>query len=366
MGEGAKRNIKCPCGSGNKYKDCHYGKSSFVHYEKNKQLKKLFNKTRPNKCIYNKNNDCSKLARSHSIQKKRILSAVAENGYVIGQSMNILENSSTMGLNIEKIGINQASTFSILCSYHDTILFKNIENNELDIDNKIHCFELALRTVLLEYSKVSHIINYFEKIINDPKNKGNRKIISNSLIEFRKHLILYDKLLIKFNNITSSKNYTELKHYGRIINVECNLALANLFSLQHDLEGNFINKNNKDEMLFLSVLPVKNKTLFVISHFKEAIEYHDVMNQIIKATDDELKDFINRVIAGYIENFFIKPSFWSSLDSSAKKLFKEFFPFRHACIPKKIAYFGSLQIDFFSVENTNKLITEWIKNYKSK
>src|ERR1700720_3045384 len=74
--------------------------------------------------------------RAHSIQNSRVLNLIETEGHVIMPRYRLVNGEPTM--EFAKVGRNNASTFTGLCSKHDAELFKAIDTEPLDVDNCEH------------------------------------------------------------------------------------------------------------------------------------------------------------------------------------------------------------------------------------
>jgi hypothetical protein len=84
--------------------------------------------------------------KAHAIQNSRALESLAENGHVVMFTPEL--RGSDLGISFKRIGKNLATTFTGLCSEHDTLLFRPIDTSEIDPANPEHRFLVAYRAVL--------------------------------------------------------------------------------------------------------------------------------------------------------------------------------------------------------------------------
>jgi hypothetical protein len=95
--------------------------------------------------------ECSSPAiAAHSVQNNGILDRLAHDGHVISPRMEVTFSSQPPNYAFERIGRNRATTFTGLCSQHDTELFKPIDTAVIDLESTEHLFLLAYRSVLKE------------------------------------------------------------------------------------------------------------------------------------------------------------------------------------------------------------------------
>ena len=77
------------------------------------------------KCLYGDLTCAEKPIDAHSIQNAKVLELIQTNGHVLMPDFRLVDGEPK--LEFAKIGRNDASTFTGLCSKHDTELFKSID-----------------------------------------------------------------------------------------------------------------------------------------------------------------------------------------------------------------------------------------------
>ena len=160
------RNDMCPCGSGLKYKKCCLGKSqeqlAFESYID--AQKKADRAGRIKECFYPNHDECEgKIAKSHAIQNNRVLTALAENGEVI-----LMNSISPFGFQSEQIkGRRIATTFTGFCSYHDKVLFQDIEDHEFIHISSIIYFLSIIHNARFTFSSSGIVSEYSFDVVRE-------------------------------------------------------------------------------------------------------------------------------------------------------------------------------------------------------
>jgi hypothetical protein len=97
-----------------------------------KQLKHFFEVQagKLNRCLEPTLACDKKVIRAHSIQNARVLDLLVENGHVITPQQKMGKNGPD--ISFEKVGRNNASTFSGLCAEHDASLFQILDKEPFD------------------------------------------------------------------------------------------------------------------------------------------------------------------------------------------------------------------------------------------
>jgi hypothetical protein len=98
------------------------------------------------KCLWHTMTCTGAPIRAHAVQNSRILESLAENGHVVMLKPEL--RGEELDITFKLVGRNLATTFTGLCSEHDTLLFLPIDTNEIDPANAEHRFLVAYRAVL--------------------------------------------------------------------------------------------------------------------------------------------------------------------------------------------------------------------------
>jgi hypothetical protein len=98
------------------------------------------------KCLWHTMTCTRAPIKAHGIQNSRALESLAENGHVVMFAPELRDTD--LAIPFKGIGKNLATTFTGLCSEHDTFLFRPIDTNDIDPANPEHRFLVAYRAVL--------------------------------------------------------------------------------------------------------------------------------------------------------------------------------------------------------------------------
>lgn len=130
--KGRDRNAPCWCGSGRKFKKCHYRRDD-------QEKENPWDAVAANRKAFNQKKCWAKgvglgtcqgsIIRAHTVSKASNLRQIARDGHVLqyGVSKEAIRKSGGK-LSVKSIGINEASVFNGFCSHHDRTLFSCIEN----------------------------------------------------------------------------------------------------------------------------------------------------------------------------------------------------------------------------------------------
>ena len=111
------------------------------HFFKTKNSKFL-------KCLEPTMSCVEKPIKAHSIQNSRVLDLLVSEGHVI--MLRPKFHPDYFDFQFQKVGRNQASTFTGLCAKHDSSIFYSLDTQLFDLNNPEHLFLLAYRSVTRE------------------------------------------------------------------------------------------------------------------------------------------------------------------------------------------------------------------------
>lgn len=216
------RNQPCWCGSGKKFKKCHFNREeeeAIKPWEAEQSLKKAFGAKYCSAPDAFKKDCNGNIVRAHPISKSRNLKKIARDGHVyafIPSIKNLIKNHGL--LRPELCGINKASTFTGFCGYHDKQIFLPLEDQEF-VGSKEQCFLLAYRAQTREQftkKSSSKLLEFFKQADRGKSPLGQfhiQNMVSAHTIGTDagvKDGILYKK---KFDAILISQNHTAINAY---------------------------------------------------------------------------------------------------------------------------------------------------------
>lgn len=333
-----KKKEKCPCGSGDYYKDCCYKRKDKVipkkiakYYEHSIYLKSFYQT-----CLYPNKNECTKaIKRAHALQNNRILSKLSEDNHVIimkerKQPKRIkLSNKEFISIKtFEREGVNKAKRYTCFCNKHDDEVFAPIEkyNCEFKNGNKEQEFIYAYKSFAFEYYKQSVNVRCFQKLIKDkPSQLRDIKIINkyrnlnsrNTDFEFYKQR--FDKALL-------DRDFDCIETVA--IKLESTIKFADFSCItpRYDLHGKKIRAFNAKEgvksKLFITIFPDLSCSYILVSCFKSDYKYFRKFIEQLRENDVNLICFyFNSIIPIYSDNIVLNPKLWNSWSKETKIAF---------------------------------------------
>lgn len=270
-------------------------------------------------CLASGFGTCSEqIVAAHSIQKSELKKLARSDGHVYSFLLSAKSDHRNFHWP-EPAGINEVTTFTGICSYHDNCLFKAIETH-LFTASREQLFLTHYRAVLFEYYRRTKLYNKLNTIYLDLESKGH----SNDFTDILE--------IIHANNIDSSEIEIERSHVH-------NSLISGDFTKQHfacwvsdspapvagvifigptkDFLGNriqHISHNSKLEWVTLTVTPKDGKTVFVIGSNVES----STSRQLIESFESISPDKRMQTLIGYclccMEDLVLMPHFWESLN----------------------------------------------------
>ena len=328
------RNSLCWCGSGKKYKKCHLYRSEQSPLSR-QELEQSRKKLKSRKICFvpsSLKKECTKkIIKAHTISKSAGLKVISEQGHVMGIKPSLSSLIRTSGLvEIEKIGINEASTITGFCSKHDKELFSPIENDEF-IATKKQLFLLAYRPVIRELYAKEATKNSLGNIIREA-DRGqdlDEQVIAqyianevNSGIDIGSEDIRYIKKHL--DEILLNKTYEKLEHYIFELKEPPKIMASASIALEIDFNGKHIQSldstNKKVSSIIFNLVSFNKKGFFIISWINEHSKLaNDFISSLTSYNDDRIGDLIVGFIYTFCENVYASPSWWDSLNEGCKE-----------------------------------------------
>lgn len=275
--------------------------------------------SKPQKCIMcgaTKTSFCN----SHSVPQMS-LKEIADNG-------KVLHASAVMGFDYEILdpskGVNNSGTFNFICRNCDGTFFQDYENedNLLKQPNDKILAEIAVKNVLLQLSKR----NVEKELLSITQRKFKSSLMNSDYLMNIKNLDIaeYEEELFFHKDIADNNRvggYQIL--YWNILPYKVPLAMQSAICLERDLEGLEINNiysmspERRMQYLHLCVFPLSEKSVVLAFYHKRDKGYRRLRHQFNAMSDEKQLCYLNYLIFGYTENYFICNSIKSEIENNA-------------------------------------------------
>ncbi len=274
------------------------------------------------RCLhYEAGERCNEFINAHSIQKKGMLTIIANNGQVYGLSSNYNALKRNKGkFSYQRIGINKMSTFLGFCKKHDNELFEPIDNFPL-IPTDQQIFLYGYRSLCRELFVKENSLNLVESQLKESQNqKAMNELLSNlkkgnafGLKNLKMHKSKYDDSL-------RNKQYTNIKYVLFKSYQKPNMAFSGIFSPDYDFIGrrlqNLADQSIEMELITFCSAPMDSGWGFLFSwHESSSKVCVSFMKSLATAMHEKgnLEDFLFRLVISCCENHAISPSWWENL-----------------------------------------------------
>lgn len=327
------RNDKCWCNSGLKYKKCHLGrdretpvsKAEVLNFSKSNSLRKG--------CYApaSMHLDCDKrIVQAHTLSKSSSLKAIADpSNHVMGVVMNLPSLMRNKGRWVpEKIGINQASTFTGFCAVHDRILFSCLENEKFTGTDE-QCFALMFRSLSKEiYAKEG---GWQSSDFAKNADKGKLQVEQFFLQEFVSlHQSGLNAAITELNNLKTSldrillnRQFSEIESAIFTFSGPLPIAVSSILSPERDFDDNKIQDLNdlnvSAEQVCFNAFSSEGKGYVVFSWLGTSAIIRRFVRSLIKVPADKVFNTLLYFFFTKAENTYSSPEWWDSLSDKQRE-----------------------------------------------
>lgn len=323
------RNNLCWCGSGKKYKKCHYGREREQEVTKQdivKHLKRIHSK---HECLHpDAPNGCSHKIKAHTVQRGGGLSKIARDGHVYTPYNVAPRFNDHFELKLE--GIRKASTFSGMCGHHDNIFFEPIEEQPMSFTDE-QVFLLTYRALSKELYIKRRVFEStpFQRRIDAGESVENQERIQSflahtelgtmgALVDLENSKAIMDRAFIQ-------GNFPDIQYFIVEINKVPDILCSVSYTPHYDFEGEIIqdlyemtHEGKIADWLTFSLLPNKDKGYALFSWYGNSETNLEFIRSLSSLNDSKIIHAIVRFTIGQFENVYIRPNWWESLSQTTQ------------------------------------------------
>lgn len=262
--------------------------------------------------------------KAHSISNNKLLKKISENGVVLR-----VDWSPNEGFHLTTCGRGLASTFKGFCDEHDKI-FESIDTKDYTIGDIEQEFLFAMRGAAKELNAKEVAATSTEAILSGNNRQGF--CVVEELRGAMKEFDIGQRLSIKDQNETKrvlidtffKKKYHVLESARLIMDGYYPIVASSSFNMELDSDGNIVNNvfseaySEKMKPCFFTLFPQGDKTFCIISYFGKYRNDYQFLKNFEGASNVDKKVFISNILAQYVENFFVNPQYWKSLNYETK------------------------------------------------
>lgn len=291
--------------------------------------KKILNNTKC--CFHPTKEECFKnIIGAHTLSNKSILAKIEENGHLYGIPT---ANPAQQSLSIKKLGIKNATIFQGFCGYHDTTLFKCLDDEQFICSDK-QIFMLTYRSICRELFKLELALSRlptpdsFQRIHGKSNEEFNQNINDVRMI-LNVELQTFKFAKEKFDNYLVEESWHKLKSEILIFEIDDkpDFAATGAFLPKFNIDGvslsneqlEFYKQNEIYSVITVSVIP-SDKFYFAIFSYLPEMENisRNLIYSVQKSKNKSLSIF--NLILNRIENFVLRPSWYDRLTDDEKNL----------------------------------------------
>ncbi|ENB9662480.1 SEC-C domain-containing protein [Pseudomonas juntendi] len=330
------RNERCWCKSGKKFKHCHLDIDRQPPVAAHTVLQTLGSFKKNKKCSVPQSlqHECSGgIINAHTVSKSSSLKAIARNGHVLKISIELKVNIPPK-IKLSEVGINSASTFTGFCASHDKKLFSTIEDQPFK-PVPSHCFLIMYRGISREIFSKEYASKTFDfmRILDRGKSLAEQVVIQNAsaLLGNNNSLTTSDLKHIKskLDTMLVTGDYSDLNYAVFTLESPPPIMGSAIVGPTFDFDGYEAQKitsipGDMPDYMTINSFASDGKGFIVLSWLSEhSLTCNKLIRQFLdkKLTADSLAAFMVLLI----ENFYISPSWWESLDNGTQALIKNMY-----------------------------------------
>lgn len=242
--------------------------------------------------------------KAHSVQNANALSLIEEDNHVYELKMRLTDGEPVCAF--QKVGRNNASTFTGFCGQHDTEIFQPIDTKPIATDDLEQLFLIAYRSVTRELHTVLEGAARIQNLVANEEVLGTEPSLA--AVEARQHYLkawgVWKYRNKYFDNDLVQRRFGNIKH--SIFKIESErpiLTASSFFSVDLKPWG------KPFAAVIFNIVPTSPMETVVIfsyasEHSGKARKY---VAPVILAEGQEQKYELSYLLVNRAENFFISP-----------------------------------------------------------
>ncbi len=226
-------------------------------------------------------------------------------------------------MEFKRVGRNDASTFTGLCSKHDAELFKEIDNEQFNTDNCVHRRQIAYRSVMREFhTELENAERAYALHCEICKAEGEDPDTTASPASYlwahwmKKSQMVYIYRRRHFDVPKENGSQPNLRHLIITIDNQAPvLACSAFFSTGFTGDGAIVGPT-------LNVIPLnENQSVALLSGPTEQwAEIKRALSKVFDADEETLKYELAKLIIQHVENFALSPAHYDKWSDEKKAM----------------------------------------------
>lgn len=327
------RNKFCWCGSGKKFKNCHANLKQIPSLH---LLRKILKIGLDHKYCLAKDhtNCCGEIIMAHTVSKRNQLASIAKDGHVyfLGDNSNFIKESK--GIDVQRIGVKKASTFTGFCSYHDNRLFQKIDKEEFTVDSE-YIFLLSYRALCNEiYKKRRSLyeVEELKKVIPFYTKNVKQRVKFDTLIDRTSANLEIDELYVKdiFEKTLHQRSFDKIQYAVLFLDRQPQLLCNSILTPFVDADFKQLqDESSKDPLkqIAFSLISTSSSGAVVFSWIEEEGLPESIQTRFMNSflQQEKLVDELTKLIFLEFEDVFMSPDYWEQIDQSKQEWIKKYF-----------------------------------------
>lgn len=329
------RNEPCWCGSGKKFKKCHYVRefeattSAFDFDKVSRRRWQAGNCLHP---MASSEGCAGRAIQSHTLQRNGGLAKLADaSNHVLTTKFNFDAIAKAQGNpGPVRIGLRKASTFPGFCSKHDAEFFGPIENETLDVTADA-AFRFAFRSISLEhFNKLKSL-----ELLDDLRRKADagrsrleqlaiQSFLSDAMLGHEKGLDDTSSTKSAYDASYCSGLFAKEIHYRAIwfdgiIPIAASFAFIPEFDFAGKRLQSLMDFSRKLEHITVNITAFGNRTLLLFAWLGSSDGYaKSFVDSFLTLPKEEMSNTLVWSCFELAENLYISPEWWELLPSAQK------------------------------------------------
>ncbi len=324
--------IPCWCGSGRKYKFCHFRREQQQPVSPFEAAKAMLKRRKQGRCSYSPTAGTAcghPVTEAHTVQKRGALAAIAEAGHVLDFKPASLAAMIKHGGRPppRPIGIKRASTFPGFCNEHDAV-FSPVEGKTVVFDQQTALL-FAFRAAALErHMKEAELAAAPDQREMDKGSPFEKQAIVQQTLHvreagLRQGLVYVEESKSAYEARLRSGNATDVRFLAITFDRVLPVAACGAFFPEFDMRGTALQKLGRSadapEHVTMNVGVFEDRTSVVFAwlgmHEGPAAAF---VKSFAGLPKDRMADAVVRVALEHMENTYVRPSWWEGLDQDAR------------------------------------------------
>jgi len=228
-------------------------------------------------------------------------------------------------ISFKRVGKNQATTFTGLCSQHDNDIFRSIDVDLPNLIDNSHMFLLAYRAVLREFhvclQNAWRFQSTYQKRIEVGLSPGSEPceygMFATAHLANAYECYEYKR---QFDQYFLDSDWSQLRHHIIVLKNQLpSIAVSSMFSLD-DVDA------PETPRVTLSVFPAGDQVIVVFSALpSDAPFVSTYLDRILSSNGYSQKYLLSKLILQSCDNFVLAPAFYDSLSQDRKDVLCQFF-----------------------------------------